>query len=576
VVRNLPPEALAPPNANGILAPGLTQGCENIRLFEGQAVRRDALELFGDQSDTVIGLGGTNTLFVATFDQQRILMRGWASPINPAVATPIGAVQRYDEQSGLWIDVTDIAYHALLYKPWVFTMAPNPAEFPPSVVLFTEPSSPLYTWDGSTNPLSAVVVPDPNAPKGAKALCSFQSRAWAFNITDKDNTAKPSTLAFSAVNNCKDWTSLGSGSFDIEDDPFPGAALLVLGGRLCIFKGNRDGGAVYVGTPTGVSFAPIRIDPINPGTNVGPLLPRAVLALTSTTAFFLGHDAAYLYDGVRALVPFAEGVARDIAARVNRDALELCSAYYNRATREVEICICTGTSTTPNERWVFDTREQRAYGPMTDANDKGLCSSVTWGTQGTLSWDTWGQASGRTWDNIVSGTTGVPYLQWQLISAGKGAEQVLYAAAAGITNKPKVVAVNPAADLDYGLYPIGTTYYTPPITPKDWLVAAEGGQASLHAHTMMTLQEVTLRHRASVSWTPIVEVSTDGTTWVLVSDGTPTTAAGGRLVAKSYYVSNLVPASPWYQTRVRNTSGDRLNLRDVVVEFTPAGSERHE
>jgi hypothetical protein len=389
---------------------------------------------------------------------------------------------------------------------------------------------------------------------------------------DENGDRKSSQLAYSAVGDSRDWSSLGSGAVEINDDPYPGVAMLGIGGRLALFKGGIDGGAVYIATPTGVSSAPIRIDAINPETSIGPVVPRSVIPLSSTTAFFLGHDAAYIYDGVRALLPFAEGVARDITSRLNPAAIDTGFAIYKRATREVELHVATGVATTPNEIWIFDTRQRRAYGPYTYA-DSMLCAT-TWQEQGALSWDTWGQAAGRTWDTLTD-AGGTEYHQWDLAKGDTGSDLTIYGGADG-----QLYQNNTTFTDDDGTA-IACTYLCPPVTPMDWTSARGGspqqGSRRWRPDDIMVLREVHIRHRSTTQWTPVVEVSTDGSAFSAVSDGTAVAATGGRLLTKSYYVdSSLSAPGTWHQARVKNTSGDELAVRDITLVFTYAGGGRHE
>lgn len=564
VVRNVPPEELIQPNPTGVITAAASPTSANVRLFEGLAVRRDGYTVFGESTGDTDFVNG---VFVAVFDEQtRYLMRGWAN----ANQLGGGQVQFRNESGAVWTTITGSDVGASLpTQPWVFAMTPNPASSPASILLFANETTAIYRWNGSTP--TATVIPDTNAPRGPHAIVSFLSRAFAFNVIEPTTGHRKSTrLQWSKISDSLDWTSLTSGSLDLDDDPFPGVAALVIGGRLVLFKGGPDGGAIYVATPTGISTAPLRIDAINPGTNVGVVVPRSVVPITSTLCFFLGHDAAYLYDGVRALLPFAEGVARDITSRLNISVLDTGFALYNPDKREVELHVATGSATTPNETWRFDIRGQRAYGPDNFANS--FMAGDVWLSQGALTWDTLGQAAARTWDNLVSGTTALPYVQWDRIDNGLGSRMLVYGATGGNTYSSAS-----ANTTDNGTA-IACDYRTPPVTPKDWVVGDPQSPQGrrLRSDDILVLREIQLRHRSLAAWTPVVEVSTDGSTFVLVSDGTQAAATGSRVLTKTYYVPNTSPPSVWHQVRVKNTAGDAFNIKDIILNFTYAGSARHE
>jgi hypothetical protein len=342
-----------------------------------------------------------------------------------------------------------------------------------------------------------------------------------------------------------------------------------MGGRLVVFKGGPNGGAIYVLTPTGSSTAPIRNDAINPGTNVGVLVPRSVVAINPNVTFFLGHDAAYLYDGVRALLPFAEGVARDISSRLTHDAVDLCFAIYRREMRVVELHVAVDGATTPNETWVFDIQRRQAYGPWTYPQHS-FVAGIPWLAQNRLSWNTWGQAAGRTWDNLTSASSTL-YLQWDNVKGTLGTEEgMVYGTTVGqVVNSRMTDTVDVAST-------ITATYYAPPITPTGWTINV-GGQAvrELRPDDVLVLREVSIRHNSPSSWNPIVEASINGTSWVVVSNGSAVVSAGGQLLTKTYYVPNTLAPSTWFQVRV-SAAAVGFNVHSIILNFTYAGNLRHE
>jgi hypothetical protein len=565
VINNLPDEALAEPNPTGIISPCPAGTAVNVRLYEGMAERRPGYATFS----TAKAASEINSIYVAAFDPiTRFLLRG-----HNTTASPGGGVERYDEAANSWAELTPVGNNGngLADQPWHFAMVPSPTLFPANILMFANAASDIFTWDGSGGANSAVALTDSLAPTAPHASASFLSRAFVLNVTTPEGDRVGSRLQWSAVGDARDWSSLGAGNLDIDSDPFPGVALMVLGGRLIVFKGGKDGGAIYVCTPTGVSTAPLRVDAINPDLPIGPIVPRSVIPISPTTAFFLGHDAVYLYDGVRALLPFAEGVARDITSRLNLAALDTGFAYYDRTTRTIQLFVATGAFTTPSEVWHFDVRTRRAYGPM--SLEHNMLHAATWVSQGALSWDTMGQAAGRQWDTLTN-TAGAQYFQWDRIVEGSVAETTLYGDTIGQLYQ------SDGSQTDDAGTNISCNWTSPAITPKGWVsarnVSSQPGARRWRDNDEMALRSVTIRHRATVDWVPVVEINTSGAAWTKISDDTTAaaTGGGGRLIPKTYTVNNLAP-SPWYQLRVRNTTGDGLSLRDVTLEFTYAGSSRH-
>ena len=564
VVRNVDPESLAPPNGTGIIAPTPLTRAQNVNLFEGLAIRRDGSTAF----ETVQASTTINGLFKASFTaNKQVLVAGYSNNTPPG-----GAVEVYDEASDAWIIITPSGGVGNLVsaQPWRFAMVPRAADSPPVQMIFGTEGTSTFLWDGMLSANSAVEMTQilhPGSPTAAKFFLSFLSRAMAFNVVNNSGARQSSQIVFSIVGDGSDWINLGSGTLNLDDDPYPIVAGLVMGGRAVILKGGAEAGAIYVLTPTGISISPMRVDAINPGTNVGCLVPRSFIPLGSGVSFFIAHDAAYLYDGVRALKPFARGVARDITSRINPAAVDAGFAFYNRNYRQVELHIPVGSSTTPNEVWTFDVRDLRAWGP--DTLGTAFYSVSDWTPQGSLSWATWGLNGSQQWNSLV-GADSAQYFQWDLISDGLGTETIMYGAGDGITYQK-----TPGLTTDPGTTNITSEIDLPPITPALWIRDRQSGK-QYRPDDVFNLRTVTIRHHSATNWIPVVQVSIDGSTFVTVSDGSTASATGGRLISKTYYPDNLIAPSVWFQPRITNTAGDNLSVKDIQLEFTYAGSARHE
>ena len=105
-------------------------------------------------------------------------------------------------------------------------------------------------------------------------------------------------------------------------------------------------------------------------------------------------------------------------------------------------------------------------------------------------------------------------------------------------------------------------------------VTAQQPESYIDAEDQMTLRGVTMRYKDSGSWTPKVEYSTNGgLDWTDIADGATVGSNTGRINAITYRA--LVPDT-WFQFRVSNTTGGRMRLHSLLVEFTRSGNVRHQ
>ena len=579
VNRLLPSDFLAVPEASARAQTGLfnnsdSPSSENVRLFEGMATQRAGYTALG--SSPGAGLPSTG-LFVANFGQgQSFLVQAQAG----------GGIYRYSEGSGTWIDISGgVVFNATEDQPFTFTMAPRSGTQVANYMLVSSPGDYIYQWDGESD---IELLNEDSAPREAHILINFLSRAFAFNVTSPDTGDRyHSRVQRSVVGDSTDWLGLGSGFTDLEDDAFPIANVATIGGRLLILKGDYHGGAMYLATPTGNSVSPLRFDALNPDSGIGLLCPRTLIPLTpGTSAFFLGHDSAYLYGGGAEVVPFATKVTRDIISRVTAGAEVNAWANYNRHTQEIMIGVPVDGSSVVNEVWLLNTRSQQASGPFDYADTFVSTPIAGWTPENPLTWDAtnpWGQAdpgvdAPRQWQTLVDDAApGNEYLQWARVLdiTGRGDYKYVFGTAAGD------IVTSDASDADDDGTAIACTYYTPAITPNGWLVpksAPSGAYIApkpqrLRSDDILVLRSVRLRLRGTGARTPVVEVSTDGgTVWTKISDDTAVTPTA-RITNKTYYCQ--IPAS-WHQIRVKNTTGDAFDLQGIEMELTYAGSERHE
>lgn len=536
VVLDHPAETLLMPTTSRVISPTNVPAATNLRLAQSVASTRSGYKAY-----------------LASPSTRRIMGMAFAQFDDTSQDTCRVDTQKiYRNSGGVWTDISGaVTFTGGTNDPFVFAMCPRTGGPPGNQLLLTNGVDALYRYRGGAVNIAAVAGTPPTA---VRSIASFLSRAWAFNVVS-GGARHEHRVQWSVVGNSEDWTNLGSGFVDLDADPYPGAALVPLAGRLVAFKGNELGGAVWVGTPTGDVRSPLRWDPLNPGSDVGVLLPRSVLVINPGLVFFVGHDAFYLYDGARSLLPIAERSSRSIISRVSTAALRTAFAWYKPATHEVHVAIATGGATAPNETWVVDVYSRRIYGPYVYGH------SITAATYATSS-------SPLIWDTIVDGTWDtISATSWDSWAAAAGPRSVLYGTANGDTFE------DTGGEMDDAGTAITTTWLSPAITPDRLVRLARSGAAhELDARAVLTMRQVTIRYRDDGAWTPRVDVSTNGgSSWTTISTNTSVGTGSGRVLATTF---DTELASTWHMVRVQRATGGRMALFSVEAELSFMGSDR--
>lgn len=395
---------------------------------------------------------------------------------------------------------------------------------------------------------------------GARAIVGHRGRGLVMNMYDTNATArKISRVRYSIVGDPETYYGTGSGYVDLDDTPYPITNAAVISGNVCVFKGSNVGGAITVGTLTGVTNSPYRWDTLNTG-GVGLLIPRSLIQVTPELAFFLGHDGFYVYDGGRGLARVGDGIAQDLLQRLNPNSLKYGFSEYLPQTSEVVIHVATGASTYPNEAWVFNVRERRIYGPFTYGDT--LTAASQYASSDTLTWDT---IPFSTWDSMT-------YSSWDSMGAIASKRGTMYGTSTGyvMSNDGTTTADNGVA--------VTARYVTGAIRAEGRkLLLPSGQQRELEADTVLTLRDIALIYRNVGTWAPMVEVSVDGgLTWTRVDDGSTIgsdTTSLGQFITKSYTVTSGIPGT-WFQARVISTSSN-MQLAGIRFEFTYSGNDRN-
>lgn len=447
---------------------------------------------------------------------------------------------------------------------WTWAVAPIAGTAPNDELLFfCNGNDAIYQWTGTGN----VSIPSwtGTAPVAPKVLISYLGRLIAMNYEDGAGNRLQNAIQYSVVGESRDWTGRGAGTLNLSEDVFPIVKALVLGGRLCLFKGDEVGGSIVVGTPTGISTNPIRFDTVQ--AIVGVIIPQSVVQIGESLAFFMGHDAFYLYDGARTMRPFAQELVREIVSNLNINDRESGFAVYHPIRREILLGYARRGSKVPDEFWWIDPFNQRVYGPhyFTDNPTSGEFHIPF----GGLTWNTLdGRTGVREWDTLQD-STGATYGTWDDIIDPSGATgyQLVYGFSDGETYADNGEVFN-----DNGTAVVGT-WTSPAITPMGLTKRTRNGsEMELDPEDVLTLRSVTLRYRDYTLWYPIVQYSTDGgSTWTTISDGAAVGSGSDRVLSVQY---RALATGKWFQFRVRNTS-ERFGVHSLLVEMTRSGSFRH-
>jgi hypothetical protein len=532
VVQDKPPEDLM---KGPVVAPCPSPAATNLRLAQGLAQSRTGYDALGAAAATrVTGLrqvifdDGTTHLVRTNKTTIDVLAAGVWTSIQGAIANFAGG---------------DLDF-------FQFTTAPRAgAVTPKNLLIGTNNVDPLFKWTGTGNITAVAGTP----PTTAKVLTTFNNRLFAFNIVSGGN--RYTTRAkWTIVGDSENWTGLGSGETDLNEDAYPITAAAVINARLCVFKGDEKGGSLVVGTPTGNPLSPVRWDSANAGSGVGILVPRSLVLLNPNLAFFVGHDGFYIYDGARGLMPISDGISESLMPRINYDALEAGFAWYRPRTYEIYVALPVGGATTANETWVVNIRERRLYGPMSYSH--AFTAASPYVQTGSLTWDT---LPGGSWDAL-------PFTSWDAIGGAAGASALVYGASTGATY------IDDDSDFDDDGAGIGGSWLSPAVTPANMAAGTPPQARALSADDHLVLREVMIRYKALGEWTPLVEVTRDGqATWETVSTGETIGDSSGRILTKTF---DCEMPGTWFQFRVSSATSGRIALHSVETEYTYAGTDR--
>lgn len=545
VVRDTQPENLIEAG-RARYAPSLTPNAPNLRLLSGVASPRDGYRAHHAVIDTDV----VNGLFYGLF------------PNGSAEVLRATKNDVFRSTGSAWSSISG-AYNptGAVTNPWAFGMVRRVGAPAGRQIFLCNGVDPVYRWYAGGTDLATTGTVGAAIFTGARVLMGHRGRSLIANVIDSGGARRNQRVHFSIQNDPDTHTGYGSGYVDLDEDPYPNVAGAVFGGSVCIYKGNNVGGAVVVGTPTGIANSPYRWDTVSASTTggeVGILLPRSLCFVTPGVAFFVAHDGFRLHDGARGSKEVASTVTRDILSRVNSNRLDMGFAYYNPRTYEVVVGIPTGTSDYPSEFWVYNVREDRVYGPwtyadiLTAASPMARTSTLTWGT--TLG--TWG-----------SNPYAAPNNTWGTLGGAAGGVTLLVGTSAGATYEAT------GSDTTDNQAAIAGTWYSPAMRPEGQVVSVNGSQRALQATDTLVLRRVILTFQDRGEWLPTVSVSTDGgSVWTVISNSDNVGGIGGR---RSVQYTCTIPGN-WHQVRVQTPAAPYPGvLAEVACELTYGGTSIH-
>jgi len=548
VVLDLPAEDLVTPQPRQ--QPPLLVSTPNIRLADGIAQTRLGYEAVGTAPDanritgTFAALFDDGTVHTMRFTKNKVYswQSAWVDR-TPAAGAPSGDDDDY----------------------WSMAMVPRTGAVSPKNMLMAVNGvdNPLVWNPDDTDALWNDAVDTTEAgPVGGKVVVSAANRAVVMNVRDASAERKQARVQWSEFGDAISWTSSTSGFADLLDDPYAITAASPILGGIAILKGDANGGALWRATPTGLPYAPLRFDAVNPGKGVGILLPRTLISLNPNKLFFVGHDGLYFYDGAAALNMVAPEVTHTIMNSINQEALNAAVAWYKPRSHEIFIGIPEGGSTTVTSVWVFNHLENRVYGPMsyadviTAANTLVSTDTLTWQDAESAPYDD------DTWEDF-------PFLRWADVALAAGANTVALATSTGILMNDS----DSQGATDNGATITGQINF-PPITAEGRAIIAGGRPIrELEDTDELTLHDVHIRYRSEFAWTPFIEYRTgDTAAWIAITTGVELPAgAAARLTSKTYSLDPGGVTSDWFEFRI---SGIDMRLHDFTAEFTYGGDSR--
>lgn len=414
----------------------------------------------------------------------------------------------------------------------------------------------LYYWENGAGSVTGVTDAGPGAitvPPALWIIAGFADRVFLLGTKEGGSTF-PQRVRWCVRGNDSNWSGTGASARDLVEDPYPITGGGTVAGRAIIWKGDQEGGSIYVGTETGVAAAPVDWKILNPGSGVGCFAPLTIQQVSSNLYAFLGHDDIYLFDGTT-LRGIGGPVAQRILRNYNYDAQKQAWGIYDPLEKEYELVVPSDqSSTVPSERYVFNLQTGTWHGYE--------ACSYTAGSRFVKSQvDIWDTATGS-WDSHTE--------SWDQSAAASGEPLKVYGASNG-----SCVKEDPAAVDDSGSS--FTAYWrSKSLTFQGLLYRIGRSERTLQFDDHKALRSVTLVYKDKGAWTPIVQVSTDnGSSFSAFSVAAPLSPIGDNDIVRATFhpPSNTMFSGQKFIVQIGTIS--KAELIDVEYEVEYAGAAQY-
>jgi len=213
-------------------------------------------------------------------------------------------------------------------------------------VVFSQGVDPVQLIDLITPTTFAAL--DADCPP-AKYLTRFADRlflAWTMEDTSGTLTPRPFRVRWSVALDHTDWTGIGSGFRDNNEDPYFVQNIRKLQNALGVYTEK----SIWLAERTGVSSAPARYTLAAP--DVGLYAPRTLSGLREQH-FFLGQDNFYIFNG-GAPAQIGDSIRDVMFSQLNPEALENNWSITMSDTQEYLTFQCIGERNYPTKVWAFN------------------------------------------------------------------------------------------------------------------------------------------------------------------------------------------------------------------------------
>jgi len=186
----------------------------------------------------------------------------------------------------------------------------------------------------------------------SRYLANFNRRVYAA-FTNEGGTDKPYRIRWSANDAPTDWTGVGSGFIDRNDDPYFIRNIRKLMTTLAVYTEK----SIWLAQTTGSALNPASYDRIVD--DIGLAMPFSLQG-RNTTQFFVGPDDFYVLNGTQS-VALATAVRSRISKVINPSGLDLGFGVIDVNAQEYLVFYVSGTASVPLDVWVVNWEAKAVY-----------------------------------------------------------------------------------------------------------------------------------------------------------------------------------------------------------------------